>query len=324
MSLFIAVTFIIVGTLVLLSTFDIKVKQLPSSISCIIRSISLVKHISKTNILIIRYVVLLLFIIFIVYSIVVSHLLEGYMDNAIAYSNEVDPSMGQSTPTYQYSTTNMNYLQGVEQNFDNGDYSGSSSPMDGSGSTPNSGPTAGPVSSPNGQIVDQMGVPVNVINGAGMDESAGYGGGDGGASQQNFSVDMNTIDVPPIYYQPGSIMFNGTGPIPSYDDLYVSTLTNMTQVGFIENAPYLSGGFCQTYANDTLGLEQKCNSLSRDICASTDCCVLLGGQKCIAGNSQGPLVQSNFSDFTVKNRDMYFYKGKCYGNCPNNNKDAWM
>ena len=320
MSLGIAITFIVLGTLVLISTLDIKLKQLPSPIASIIRSISLVKHISKINILIIRYIVLLLFVVFIVYSIFVSHLLEGYTDQTTTDANKVDPSIGITTPTYQFSTTDLNYLQGIQQNFNNGDYSGSSAQIDGSGSSPSTGPSG----SSNNYVVDEMGVEVEVINGAGMDETAGYGGGEGGRSEKNFDVDINTIDVPPIYYQPGTIMFNGGGPIPSYEDLYVSSASNLTQVGFIDDAPYLSGGFCETYANDTLGLEQKCNSLSNDVCASTDCCVLLGGQKCVAGNIQGPRVQSNFSDFTVKNRDMYFYKGKCYGNCPSNNESAYM
>jgi hypothetical protein len=256
-----------------------------------------------------------------VYSIFVSHLLEGYTDTKTTNANKEDPSMGVNSPTYKYSKSKSNYLQKIQDKFDDGDFSGSaSSQMDGSGSTPSSGPSTGP----SVYVVDQMGVEVEVINDAGMGLSAGYGGGEGGRSEKNFDVDLNTIDVPPIYYEPGTIMFNGGGPIPSYEDLYVSELTNMTQVGFIDDAPYLSGGFCERYANNTLGLEQKCNSLSNDVCASTECCVLLGGQKCVAGNSQGPLVQSNFSDFTVKNRDMYFHKGKCYGNCPSNNQNAYM
>jgi hypothetical protein len=42
---------------------------------------------------------------------------------------------------------------------------------------------------------------------------------------------------------------------------------------------------------------------------------LFGGAKCVAGNDRGPSIQSNYSDFLVKNRDYYYYKGKCYGNC---------
>jgi len=45
--------------------------------------------------------------------------------------------------------------------------------------------------------------------------------------------------------------------------------------------------------------------------------VLLGGQKCVAGNENGPTMKANYSDFLVLNKDFYYYQGKCYGNCPN-------
>ena len=32
------------------------------------------------------------------------------------------------------------------------------------------------------------------------------------------------------------------------------------------------------------GTEQKCLNIEKDVCASTDCCVLLGGVKCVAGS----------------------------------------
>ncbi len=358
MSLVIAITFIIVGSLVLISTFDIKLKQLPSPISSAIRSISLVKHISKTNILIIRYIILLLFVVFILYSILVSHLLEGFTEKdtpspvngpkSLPINN---PSSSQvngpkSSPVNGPISSPVNSptsspMSGPSSSPVSGPTSSpmsgpSSSPMSNPTSSPMSGPTSSPMSGPTSSPMDGSGsTPLaNDSTGSSSQGSAGDSAGDssgspsegsnveGGNDTANFNVDMNTIDVPPIYYQPGSIMFNGGGPIPSYEDLYVSSVTNLTQVGFVDNAPYLSGGFCEKYAHDTVGLEKKCNSLSNDVCASTDCCVLLGGQKCVAGNVQGPLIQSNFSDVTVKNRDMYFHKGKCYGNCPNNDKSS--
>jgi len=55
--------------------------------------------------------------------------------------------------------------------------------------------------------------------------------------------------------------------------------------------------------------------LDNETCPSTDCCVLFGGTKCVAGKKAGPSVQSNYNDTKIKNRDYYYYKGKCYGNC---------
>ena len=40
-----------------------------------------------------------------------------------------------------------------------------------------------------------------------------------------------------------------------------------------------------------------------------------GGTKCVAGDQNGPTLRNNYGDLTIKNRDFYYYKGKCYGNC---------
>lgn len=136
-------------------------------------------------------------------------------------------------------------------------------------------------------------------------------------SIQNFDVSLNLVDPPAIYYQPGSFMIGGPGFVPNYEEgIAISSLTGLPLAEPVLNAPYLSGGFCADLAVDPINLELKCNSLYEDICASTNCCVLLGGQKCVSGNEKGPTVQANYSDFTIKNRDFYYYKSKCYGNCP--------
>ena len=136
-------------------------------------------------------------------------------------------------------------------------------------------------------------------------------------SVQNFDVSLNLVNPPAIYYQPGSFMIGGPGFVPNYaEGIAISSLTGLPLAEPVLNAPYLSGGFCADLAVDPINLELKCNSLYEDVCASTNCCVLLGGQKCVSGNEKGPTVQANYSDFTIKNRDFYYYKGKCYGNCP--------
>lgn len=137
-------------------------------------------------------------------------------------------------------------------------------------------------------------------------------------NKQNFDVSLNLVDPDPIYYQPGSFMIGGVGFVPNYEQgIAMSKLTGIPQAMPIQNAPYLNGGFCQDLAGRPIDLELKCNSLHQDLCASTECCVLLGGQKCVSGNSNGPSVKANYSDFTILNKDFYYYKGKCHGNCPN-------
>ena len=68
-------------------------------------------------------------------------------------------------------------------------------------------------------------------------------------------------------------------------------------------------------SNDKISKEE-CGKLEKDACASTSCCVLLGGSRCVGGNEKGPTMKANYGDITIINRDHYFYKGKCYGNCP--------
>ena len=137
------------------------------------------------------------------------------------------------------------------------------------------------------------------------------------AQQVNFDVSLNLIDPYPVYYEPGSFPFASTGFRPSYEEsVYLSKTTNLSQAAPITKAPYLQGGFCKQYANDDQTRNTKCSLLSEDTCASTECCVLVGGTKCVAGNAGGPTIKSVFSDVTIPNRDYWYYQGKCMGNCP--------
>ena len=76
------------------------------------------------------------------------------------------------------------------------------------------------------------------------------------------------------------------------------------------------GGFCEYHKHSPIKIEEECGKLEKDACASTSCCVLLGGSRCVGGNENGPTMKANYGDITILNRDHYFYKGKCYGNCP--------
>ena len=103
-------------------------------------------------------------------------------------------------------------------------------------------------------------------------------------------------------------------PSDTIDPIYMNQSTNLSQVTPVQSNNL---GFCSEQSNYPLVKESKCNALSNETCASTGCCVLLGGEKCVAGNEQGPLMETNYSNFLIKNRDYYYYQGKCYGNCGN-------
>jgi hypothetical protein len=60
-------------------------------------------------------------------------------------------------------------------------------------------------------------------------------------------------------------------------------------------------------------LDKKCQELSAENCNLTDCCVLLNGTKCVAGNYNGPLF---LTENGVKvDQKYYYYKDICYGDC---------
>ena len=128
------------------------------------------------------------------------------------------------------------------------------------------------------------------------------------------SVPFSELKGKTLYNQPGNSRFGPSSYVPNYEEtVYLSKLTNDTYFEKVSLEELGSPGFCQNPNLDYL--EKKCNSLDNQTCASTECCVLFGGAKCVAGNSRGPSKQSNYNDFLVKNRDYYYYKGKCYGNC---------
>jgi hypothetical protein len=131
-------------------------------------------------------------------------------------------------------------------------------------------------------------------------------------------VVSNAVQGKIVYYQPGSYKYGATSYVPYYEDsVFLSRSTNA-----VVNTPtYVTsnngGGFCNKYNNDHIKIEQQCNAINNETCAATTCCVLLGGQKCVAGTENGPIMKDNYSDFMIANKDLYYYQGKCYGNCPN-------
>jgi hypothetical protein len=138
------------------------------------------------------------------------------------------------------------------------------------------------------------------------------------------SVPYNDVSNTTLYNSPGTYQFNSASYVPNYEEsVFLSKLTNEPTTSKVSNLPVNQRGFCESTRSSVIENDAKCNALDKSICASTSCCVLLGGEKCVAGDDSGPSVKSNYSDTTIINRDYYYYQGKCYGNClDNRNKQS--
>ena len=146
-------------------------------------------------------------------------------------------------------------------------------------------------------------------------------------------VEINYKDsnyAPILYYMPGAYKFGSSAYVPTYEDsVYLSRETRNAQLlpgadpdSGLRGMPIINsksqlGGFCTAYKDNKQKMEEKCNAVDPASCASTSCCVLLGGEKCVSGNENGPYMTANYTDYTLttKNNDFYYYQGKCYGNC---------
>lgn len=75
-----------------------------------------------------------------------------------------------------------------------------------------------------------------------------------------------------------------------------------------------SKSFCKNYQHKSSAssLEASCNGLTDSNCKSVDCCVLLNGKKCVAGNENGPTFRTE-TNGEKRNIDFYYYKNKYYG-----------
>jgi hypothetical protein len=121
------------------------------------------------------------------------------------------------------------------------------------------------------------------------------------------------------YNEPGYFRFQPSSFIPNYEDsVYLSRLTGFStnkQVDEVDDTSE-NGGFCNYHKDSPIKIEKACGKLDKNTCGSTSCCVLLGGSRCVGGNENGPTMKANYGDITIRNRDHYYYQGKCYGNCP--------
>ena len=246
---------------------------------------------------------ILLFIIIIVLTLFLANtnknVTEGYRDNATDFADaarsSTDPSMTQKSifqTDYDKTQTNPTYAQ---INYDAKTYDNSA--------TIQPGTTLGPFTSDDNnnnnydlQYHDDI-------------QSQDVSG--------NWSKTLGNV----IYNEPGSLRFGSSGYVPSYEEsIFLSPVTGLryNQPMYIESARDI--GFCEFNKNSVEKIEEQCSKLDKNVCASTGCCVLLGGSKCVAGNKKGPALKSNYGDTFIRNKDKYYHKGKCYGNCTGSDK----
>jgi hypothetical protein len=90
---------------------------------------------------------------------------------------------------------------------------------------------------------------------------------------------------------------------------FTEGLTNNPNTSIIINN---TDAFCEHHRGSSNLLEKSCNSLTKNNCNSTSCCVWTSKNKCVAGNSKGPTFNTDANGKT-KNLDFYYYQNKCYG-----------
>ena len=91
----------------------------------------------------------------------------------------------------------------------------------------------------------------------------------------------------------------------------IEALQNNTDTNTTINLNPISD-FCKSSSDS---LKTSCGKLTKKNCNATTCCVMLNGEKCVAGNQDGPTFKTESGEDI--NIDYYYYQNKCYGNsCP--------
>jgi hypothetical protein len=130
------------------------------------------------------------------------------------------------------------------------------------------------------------------------------------------TIPRSSVQGDITYFQPSTFKYGLSTYVPKYEDsVYLSRTSHMPTMAEYRSA-FKTVGFCEEHKDSPFALEEKCGALSAETCASTSCCVLLGGAKCVSGNENGPSMKQNYGDVFVRNKDYYTHLGKCYGNCP--------
>lgn len=141
--------------------------------------------------------------------------------------------------------------------------------------------------------------------------------GSGSLTLSRIDGQGNLVALPPVagpnnvtYYSPDSYTFGAATYVPSYEDSVYLSSSMVDNQGPPKPPAYAPNGICEKYQADKLGREHACSALDINTCASTTCCVAIGGNQCVAGNQYGPTFPKTSAT------DYYYFQGQCYGNCP--------
>ena len=130
------------------------------------------------------------------------------------------------------------------------------------------------------------------------------------------SKGLDDLNSPAVYYQPGVFKYGAKTYVPNYEDSVYLSKNTLLPTSHVMNNPEFNADFCEKNKNYPDKIDNACNNADKDSCKKSRCCVLLGGEKCVSGNELGPTYRYNYSDYTIRNREYYFYNSKCSGNCP--------
>jgi hypothetical protein len=126
-----------------------------------------------------------------------------------------------------------------------------------------------------------------------------------------FNIDLNEI-------YPKKLLQVVT--IESLENNNISNTKNKKFTDVLNNEPLLltpkdfintdlAKDFCKSFQGSGQKLEKQCNSLTKTNCNLTSCCVLLNGEKCVAGSEKGPTFLTNSDGSTIHN-EFYYYQHK--------------
>jgi hypothetical protein len=97
-------------------------------------------------------------------------------------------------------------------------------------------------------------------------------------------------------------------PIPT-------TTPSVSVESLYKKVPINDPNFCENTQWKNKDIEEICKNIPQDECTNYNCCVSIGNKKCVSGDENGPWLSSNYHDPSIKDRDYYYYKNKCYGSC---------
>tara|TARA_B100001173_G_scaffold311929_1_gene330892 strand:- start:359 stop:991 length:633 start_codon:yes stop_codon:yes gene_type:complete len=135
------------------------------------------------------------------------------------------------------------------------------------------------------------------------------------------STDLSNINFfndNQYYSSENATTYTNSNYVPSYEDtVYLTRSSLVSNSKPIYDSPSSLAGFCDYTHSNPSKTEEICNKIDNEVCASTTCCVLLGGEKCVAGNKNGPIMTENYNNPDISHKDHYYFNGKCFGNCIN-------